>query len=98
MTDDTLAGTRDDVPGCTRQECPRAAGFWLYQCDSDGWEPLCERHTRDRHPSLEIHAWLESGYAKPVELAKPTNPPTTPQDPRTAAFRDLVTDAMNWTE
>lgn len=83
---------------CTRHRCGGDADFWFYHPLEECWRPFCERHTLQRHPSIEINAWLESGYARPVELGTPVEPPTTPSDDRTAAFRDLVDRAMGWVE
>lgn len=81
---------------CTGQHCDLSAAFWLYHPVEDRWRPLCERHTLQLHPSIEINAWLESGYAKPIELDPPNEPPATPRDGRTAAFREIVDRAMGW--
>ncbi len=75
--------------------CDRPGDFWGYDRPADRWEPYCERHLRTRHPSLEISAWLESGYARPIEI-DPT-PPDDPDLPRTDHFREMVEEAMDWT-
>lgn len=83
---------------CTRHDCELAAQLWLYHPMDDQWRPFCERHTRHRHPSLEINAWLESGYAKPIELGTPDEPPATPHHGRAVAFRKIVDQAMGWSQ
>lgn len=91
--------TADETkPPCSQQGCDEAAGFWLYYREGDRWRPLCERHAVHRHPSIEVKAWLESGYARPVELECPEGPPTAPPTGRGVAFRELVEDAMGWSE
>lgn len=75
-----------DPPPCCR--CEAAADFWLYR--SGDWQPRCERHVVHAHPSIELRAWLESGYAKPVERGRPEGPPADPAHGRAAAFRELV--------
>lgn len=83
-------------PACADPACDRPAAFRLYRPDAGRWRPICERHARHLHPSLELHAWLESGYLKPVEVAAPDGPPPAPSGERGAAFRDLVAEAMGW--
>lgn len=89
-----------DAPGpaCSRRDCDAAADFWLYRPGGDRWRPLCERHVVHLHPSIEVNAWLESCYAKPIELDRPEGPPGVPPGGRGAAFRELVDETMGWTE
>ncbi len=82
-----------DDPPC--RECERPADFWLYHPDDDAWQGICERDLVHLHPSIELHAWLESGYATPTAVARPTGPPSPPQYGRAAAFRELVDDALD---
>jgi hypothetical protein len=90
--------TADDAqPPCGRQDCDATADFWLYHGDGR-WRPICERHAVHHHPSIEVNAWLESGYARPIELDRPEGPPAAPRGGRSAAFRELVAEAMGWSE
>ncbi len=82
------------APTCIACETP--GDFWSYDASTAQWEPYCERHLRTRHPSLEIAAWLESGYARPIELDRA--PPGEPGLPRTVHFREMVEAAMGWEE
>lgn len=93
--DSTADATR---PPCSRQDCDSPANFWLYDSEDDCWRPMCERHAVHLHPSIELNVWLESGYAKPIKLDRPGSPPVAPRDDRSAAFRELVTEAMGWSE
>lgn len=86
----------DARPECSGAGCADAADFRLYDADEGAWRPVCERHARTAHPSLEVRAWLESGYGKPVAVGRPTGPPADPPTPRAAAFRELVAEAMGW--
>lgn len=88
----------DARPPCSRQGCEEAADFWLYHREDGRWRSTCERHTVYRHPSIEVNAWLESGYGKPIELDRPEGPPAAPPGGRAAAFRDIVDEAMGWSE
>lgn len=81
---------------CTREDCDHDADFWLYHPGDDRWRQLCDRHTLQLHPSIEVNAWLESGYAKPVELGRPEGQPASPRDGRPAEFREIVDRAMDW--
>lgn len=83
---------------CRSVDCDAHAAFFVFAVDQAQWRPICERHARQLHPSLEVHAWLESGYMKPVELGQPPSPPSTPTDARETAFRSIVEDAMGWSE
>lgn len=83
-------------PECSQADCPEAADFWRYEAPTGSWRPVCTRHARHAHPSLELGAWLESGYATPVEVGRPAGPPAEPSTGRAAAFRDLVAAAMGW--
>lgn len=96
MSRDRASQTDAPRPPCSRRDCDTAADFRLYHPE-DGWRPICERHAVSLHPSLEVHAWLESGYLRPIELAVPEGPPAEPADERTAAFRELVEEAIGWT-
>lgn len=93
-----MAGTGApiDGPECGTAECREPAGFWLFHVPADEWRPLCPRHLREVHPSVEIRAWLESGYAKPAELGRPESPPSAPAGGRARGFRSLVDDALDW--
>lgn len=95
MGQDSPAGDGAGVP-CTRTDCDRDATLWVYHPGDEDWRGLCERHVRGLHPSLEVAAWLESGYARPVELDCPVGPPGVPTDGRPVAFRDIVDRAMGW--
>lgn len=88
----------DTQPPCSGQDCDAAGDFWLYHPEEERWRPICERHTVHLHPSIEVNAWLESGYAKPIELDRPEGPPASPRGGRSAAFRELVDGAMGWSE
>lgn len=91
--------TADETrPPCSRRDCDAPADFWLYHPDGVRWRPICERHAVHLHPSIEVNAWLESGYAKPIELDRPDGPPAVPPGARGVAFRDLVDEAMGWAE
>ena len=96
MTEESTPASCGDREPCTRPDCPRAGDLWVYHASENRWHPLCERHTRRLHPSLEITAWLESGYARPVELGRPADTPPTPPSDRAAAFREIVDHAMGW--
>jgi hypothetical protein len=96
MTRERDPSTDDARPPCGREGCDAAASFWLYRPEGDRWWPICERHLLTRHPSIEVDAWLESGYARPIELGEPRCPPAVPSGGRGAAFRELVADAMGW--
>lgn len=85
-------------PRCGTAECPRRASFYRFDREGGDWHPVCERHARTLHPSLEVHAWLESGYLRPVERGEPAGPPGPPAGERGAAFRDMVEEAMGWGE
>lgn len=88
----------DQPPACAEQGCETRAVFWMCDGESGGWRPVCERHARHAHPSLELRAWFESGYLKPVELGRPDAPPADPRDARTAAFREEVDELMGWSD
>lgn len=88
----------DGRPDCSAGECAGAASFYVYTPDADGWEPVCTVHARQYHPSLEVHAWLESGYMKPAELGPPEGAPSRPPSDRGVAFRRTVEETMGWTE
>lgn len=97
--DHTVSGDDDTSPPdahdqCVDSTCSRDAAFWLYEPAEDRWRSICERHARHVHPSLEVHAWLESGYMVPFELGRPDGPPVTPQHGRGIAFREAVEDVL----
>lgn len=98
MTGDRTSNSVDAASTCSGADCDLVPDFWVYHPEHDRWRPLCERHTLDLHPSIEIKVWLESGYARPAELGPPTEPPARAGDDRTAAFRDIVDRAMGWSE
>lgn len=91
------AAPSDARPECTDADCADAAAFRLYDAEAGAWRPVCARHLRHAHPSLEVRAWLESGLARPVEVGQPTGPPDGPSTGRAEAFRQLVEAAMGWT-
>ena len=97
MTEESTPKSCGGREPCSRSDCPRAGDLWVYDASESRWRPLCEPHTRRLHPSLELDAWLESGYAKPVELGRPTGRPADPPAGRPAAFRAIVDRAMGWT-
>lgn len=80
---------------CAEPGCRSDASFWLYGPDVDRWRPICDRHARHVHPSLEVQAWLESGYMSPVELGRPDGPPGQPEHRRAAAFRAAIEDVLD---
>lgn len=88
----------DDLPvmgACGTMDCADPAAFWVYDQPSDRWSPVCRRHLVEHHPSLEVHAWLTSGFARPIETSPPNGiVDDVPQ--RTIAFRDIVMSAMGW--
>lgn len=84
-----------EAPPCTGSGCDSDADFWVYDSDEDGWQPVCSQHTVQLHPSLEVRAWLESGYASPIELGRPDGPSQPPAG-RPTAFREMVERAMGW--
>lgn len=90
------SGRSGEPPACSTAGCGSDASFYLYEPDEGGWRPVCTPHARRRHPSLEVHAWLESGYLKPVELGMPSDPPGDPATARAAAFRAEVEGTMGW--
>lgn len=96
MTRETGRGDVDAAAECHASDCESAADFFRYDPAAGHWNPVCERHAREAHPSLEVHAWLESGYLRPVERGRPAGRPADPPGERGAAFRDLVDDAMGW--
>lgn len=75
---------------CALDGCDTAADFWFYDPDVATWTARCSRHAVEIHPSLELHALLESGYLRPVEVGRPDGPPTEPPTARAAAFRAEV--------
>lgn len=80
-------------PACAEPGCGRDGSFWWYDSDGGAWRPVCGIHARHRHPSLEVHAWLESGYMRPIELERPDGPPPEPEVERGRVFREEV-DAL----
>lgn len=88
---------RDGGPSaCTEEGCDADPDFWLYHPEEGRWRRLCDRHLLEVHPSIEVDAWLESGYVRPFELGEPDGPPGSPPDGRPAAFREVVDRAMDW--
>lgn len=84
------------MPECTEPGCAADAAYWLYSVPRATWHPICRKHAELLHPSLEIHAWLTSGYLKPIELPEPTGYPEEPAEDRAKEFRAIVTDTMHW--
>lgn len=76
--------------------CERDADFFVYEAPSEGWSAVCTPHVRHRHASLELQAWLESGYLKPAELGRPDGPPPPPPTERGRLFRNEVEETMGW--
>ncbi len=93
MTPDSTDDRRRE---CAEGDCAESAAFWQYDAPAGSWRPVCARHARTTHPSLEVKAWLESGYMKPVEVGRPTGHPSEPSTGRAAAFRELVDETMGW--
>lgn len=83
-------------PDCADADCTDAAAFRQYDVPAGSWRPVCARHARETHPSLELKAWLESGYMRPVAVGRPAGPPDDPATGRAEAFRELVDGAMGW--
>lgn len=81
---------------CSESGCASAADFFVYGADSGDWRAICTPHARHLHPSLEVHAWLESGYMKPAELGRPDGAPPEPRSGRGEAFRTVVEETMGW--
>lgn len=83
-------------PVCHVSGCANESDFWVYQPEQAQWESVCRRHLIELHPSLEVKAWLESNFAKPIELDRPSSPPDAPKTARATAFREIVETAMEW--
>lgn len=94
MTEEPGGSQDAGPPACLVSTCRNDADFWVYQPGGSQWNPRCRRHLVELHPSLEVNAWLESHYAKPIELDRPSSPPTPPTTGRAAAFREIVETAM----
>lgn len=92
MSGDHADADADDPP-C--RQCGDPAAFWLSRPDEPAWRALCERHVVHAHPSIELRAWLESGYARPIEVGRPAGPPDEPRHGRAAAFRELVEEVLD---
>lgn len=90
--------TSDGPPPCSESGCASEADFYVFSADSAEWFAICSSHATHLHPSLEVHAWLESGYMKPVELGKPDRAPSEPRGGRANAFRTEVEEMMGWSE
>lgn len=88
--------TADASPECSESGCVDDAAFFVYSSETKDWRPICDPHARHLHPSLEVHAWLESGYMKPVEMGKPEGDPPGPRGGRAEAFRAEVEKVMGW--
>lgn len=86
------------TPDCAVEGCDRDASYYRYTPKENGWLPVCTVDARTCHPSLEIHAWLESGYLKPAELGRPCGPPDIPTAGRSIAFQRIVEEAMGWNQ
>lgn len=84
------------VPACSATDCDGTASFYRYAPEPGEWQPVCAVDARTAHPSLEVHAWLESGYLRPVELGEPAGRPDDPPAGRGMAFRQIVERAMGW--
>lgn len=93
MTGTGDARREEAPPACDEPGCGRDAAFWWYDGGHDEWAALCDVHARHRHPSIEVRAWLESGYMRPVELGRPDGPPAEPELERGRAFRAEI-DAL----
>lgn len=91
------AGPDSERPDCTESGCGAPGDFFLFDVPEKRWRAVCHRHARDLHPSLEVHAILESGYLRPVELGRPAAAPGDPSGERGTAFRRIVNDALGWT-
>jgi hypothetical protein len=87
----------DDPPDCAEAECSREGAFWRYDGEG-GWLPICGRHARHLHPSLEVHAWLEAGYMRPIERGQPDGPPPEPTVERGRAFRAEIDAVLGWSD
>jgi hypothetical protein len=83
---------------CSIESCSTTAAYFLFDADDAEWLPLCSPHTEQRHPSLEVHAWMAAGLVKPVELGRPESPPSDPGSDRGRRFRDEVVRTMGWDE
>lgn len=83
---------------CEKSSCDRDAAFWLYDGTGAYWSPVCAVHAEHAHPSIEVHAWLESGYMKPIELGQPDSPPPAPGDRRGRFFREEIQETLGWTD
>lgn len=86
------------VDDCTAADCGTDATFVVYDPATREWYPCCDRHARHLHPSLELHAWLESGYMKPIEVDTPDGPPADPRGGRALAFKTEIETLMEWTD
>lgn len=93
-----MSGAAKSSVACAERDCERPASFRLYHPDVGAWSPICEPHAVAVHPSLEVHALLESGYLKPIELGPPEGPPGEPATGRSAAFREAVEELLGWSE
>ena len=96
-----MTGTADprgdeDPPACAEPACERDGSFWWYDKAGDGWQPLCDVHARHRHPSIEVAAWLASGYMRPIERGRPDGPPPEPVVERGRIFREEVDQLLGW--
>lgn len=88
----------DAPPGCSEPGCGDDAAFFVYDAEPGDWRPVCDSHARRLHPSLEVGAWLESGYMRPVEVGPPDGPPSDPRGGRAKAFRGEIEETMGWSE
>lgn len=90
MDEQANTSVSDRVSCCEMECCTRDPAFWVYFPLQSSWIPLCRRHLRTRHPSLEIKVWLEGGFARPVELGRPQSRPKAPESGRQLAFREML--------
>ena len=84
------------LPECSVEGCSARATYFLFEADDAEWQPRCSPHTEQRHPSLEVHAWMAAGLVKPVELGRPEAPPKDPGSPRGRRFREEIVRTMGW--
>lgn len=85
-------------PECLEPGCGRDAAFWWYDRPDDEWSPVCDVHASHLHPSLEVGAWLESGYLRPVERGRPAGPPPRPDVDRGRVFREEIDALLGWSD
>lgn len=98
MPSDGESPTPDRLPPCSEAGCDITAAFWLYDPRAGSWRPICDRHARHAHPSIEVRVWLESGYMTPAELGEPDGPPAEPSGGRQTAFRSIIDETIGWSQ